>query len=281
MPAKTIRTKPFLLATAGSTVDGRTIDDKMITEMAKSYDPKTYGARVNIEHIRGISADAPFHAYGDVAELSTGEVEVNFNGKTEKRLGLFGTFDMLENAQALNAKGQKVYPSIEINPNFGDMGFAYLMGCALTDSPASIATERLQFNRTDPSRINLSGEEAALLEFVEEATGNSDAATGFLKAITDLLKPFAKTAEPVPAKVEAPAAPAAADMSAFAKVLEGMATQFDAALQAQTLAFTKQVELIDAKVSKFAATLESTPAPGHQTRPLGTGADSQFAADFV
>lgn len=56
------RTKPFLLATAGSTVDGRTIDDKMIAEMASSYDPKTYGARLNIEHIRGITGDKPFRS---------------------------------------------------------------------------------------------------------------------------------------------------------------------------------------------------------------------------
>jgi hypothetical protein len=48
-----MKTKAFLLATAGSTVDGRTITDADIDQMASSYDPKTYGARVNIEHIRG------------------------------------------------------------------------------------------------------------------------------------------------------------------------------------------------------------------------------------
>ncbi|PTR05019.1 capsid scaffolding serine peptidase GPO, partial [Novosphingobium sp. GV055] len=38
-----MKTKPFLLATAGSTVDGRTIDDAMLQQIASSYDPKTYG----------------------------------------------------------------------------------------------------------------------------------------------------------------------------------------------------------------------------------------------
>ena len=42
-----------LLATAGSTVDGRSIDARDLEQIAASYDPKTYGARVNIEHIRG------------------------------------------------------------------------------------------------------------------------------------------------------------------------------------------------------------------------------------
>ena len=64
-----MKTKPFLLATAGSTVDGRTIDENDIDQMASSYDPKTYGARLNIEHIRGLGTEGPFRAYGDVLEL--------------------------------------------------------------------------------------------------------------------------------------------------------------------------------------------------------------------
>jgi hypothetical protein len=78
-----MKTKPFLLATAGSTVDGRTIDDAMLQQIASSYDPKTYGARLNIEHIRGVTGE-PFRAYGDVVELSIGKSEVNFNGKKER-----------------------------------------------------------------------------------------------------------------------------------------------------------------------------------------------------
>ena len=127
-----MKTKPFLLATAGSTVDSRTIDENDIKQMASSYDPKTYGARLNIEHIRGLGTEGPFRAYGDVLELSTGEVDVNFNGETEKRLGLFGTFDVTDDAKQLNDAGQKVYPSVEIHPNFGGKGYCYLMGVALT-----------------------------------------------------------------------------------------------------------------------------------------------------
>lgn len=32
---------------------------------------------------------------------------------------------------------QKIYTSIEINPKFGDTGEAYLVGLAVTDSPAT------------------------------------------------------------------------------------------------------------------------------------------------
>lgn len=283
MAAKTIRTKPFLLATAGSTVDGRTIDDKMIREMATSYDAKTYGARVNIEHIRGISGDGPFHAYGDLVELSSGEVEVNFNGKIEKRLALYGVFDMGENAKALNDAGQKVYPSIEIAENFGGKGFAYCMGVALTDSPASIATERLQFNRVDPSRINLTSDQAALLEFVEEATGSSAAADGFFSKLTELLKAFSTKPAPMvdPAAAADPAKPATLDLAALTLMLEGFAKQMDSALSAQQLAATKQIEVLTARITALAAQLENTPAPGHLSRPLSTGNADEEARNFV
>lgn len=278
MAAKTFKTKPFLLATAGSTVDGRTIDDKMIKEMASSYDPKTYGARVNIEHIRGVSGSEPFNSYGDLIELTTGEIDVNFNGNTEKRTALYGSFELLENAKKLNDAGQKLYPSIEIGDNFGGKGFAYCMGIALTDSPASIATERMQFNRTDPSRLNLSTDVAALLEFVEEATGEANPAMdGFFSKLGDLLKPFAaKTAPAVtePAKADPPAA---FDMTAFTAVMEGMAKQFDSTVTAIQLASTKQLELVQAEVTALSKQIESTAAPGHTNRPLGTGADAQFA----
>jgi hypothetical protein len=193
-----MKTKPFLLATAGSTVDGRSIDDAMLEQMVSSYDPKTYGARLNIEHVRSAMPDGPFRAYGDVLELSIGEVNVDFNGKLEKRKAMFGVFDVTDEAKKLNNAGQKVYPSIEIEPNFAGKGFAYLMGCALTDSPASIATQRLQFNRALPGTVTVSGDKAAALEFADE-TGD-DAGTGFLAGLSGVLDRFAAKFSPAPPK---------------------------------------------------------------------------------
>jgi hypothetical protein len=42
-------------------------------------------------------------------------------------------------------KGQKVYSSIELHPQFAFNGKAYVMGLAMTDTPASLGTERLKF----------------------------------------------------------------------------------------------------------------------------------------
>lgn len=176
-----MKTKEFLLATSGATVDGRTIDPKMLEEMASSYDPKTYTANVNIEHIRGLSGDGPFRCYGDVLSLSTREVEVNFNGKMEKRTGLFGVLDVTPGAKKLNEAGQKLFPSIEILENFGTKGFAYLGGLAMTDSPAAIATQRMKFNRHMPGSFTVPGEEAALLEFPDETT--EEAGAGLMSSV--------------------------------------------------------------------------------------------------
>jgi hypothetical protein len=43
--------------------------------------------------------------------------------------------------------GQKVYTSMEIQPNFANSGKAYLIGLAVTDDPASLGTEMLEFSR--------------------------------------------------------------------------------------------------------------------------------------
>ena len=200
-----MKTKRFLLATAGSTVDGRNIDANMLTEMAEGYDPKTYSARLNIEHIRGFSGEKPFRAFGDVLTLETEEVDVNFHGKTEKRLGLFGTFDVTEDAKKLNSEGQKVFPSIEIEPNFGGKGKAYLMGVALTDSPASIATQRLEFSRSQPGWLTVGTDDKTMafgLEFEGEDGKTTEAADGFLAKFSAMLDAkFGKTEDkPEPKK---------------------------------------------------------------------------------
>lgn len=272
-----MKTKQFLLATAGSTVDGRNIDEAMIEQMASSYDPKTYGARLNIEHIRGISPEMPFRAYGDVLELSVGEVEVNFNGKKEKRKGLYGVFDVTDDAKTINEQGQKVYPSIEIEPNFAGKGFAYLMGCALTDSPAAIATDRLQFNRAVPGTIQVtadaSGIEAALLEFADEKTDITEGGAGFLKGLTNALDSFA--AKFAPAKKDEPKAdpaPAGAfDMAAFTGLFTDFAKEVDGALKASAQAVTAKVDALETQFTTLKGEVEQTANPNHNKRPASNG----------
>lgn len=281
-----MKTKPFLLATAGSTVDGRTIDDKMLEEMASSYDPKTYGARLNIEHVRGISGDGPFRAFGDVLELSVGETDVNMNGKTEKRKALFGVFDVTDDAKKLNDASQKVYPSIEIEPNFGGKGFAYMMGCALTDSPASIATERLQFNRHLPGTLNVSRDKSALLEFADETSGSG--ASALLASMKTMFDGFAakfspaKT-EPKPETQEA--GPGDGQVTTFDfSQLRPMFEQFSGAIVTQMegmrTEFRAESDALAVKLKKLSDQAEETPAPNFRTRPQGSNHAGNYAGIF-
>ncbi|WP_275286941.1 GPO family capsid scaffolding protein [Halomonas elongata] len=130
----------FQVATEGATTDGREIKREWIEQMAANYDPATYGARIFMEHMRGMLPDGPFAALGDVTALKAEEVA---GGK----LGLFADIDPTDQLKEINGQRQKVYTSIEVNPSFGDTGEAYLEGLAVTDSPASLGTEMLKFSR--------------------------------------------------------------------------------------------------------------------------------------
>lgn len=42
----------FVVATEGATTDGRKINREWLSQIAKNYDPKKYGARINLEHLK-------------------------------------------------------------------------------------------------------------------------------------------------------------------------------------------------------------------------------------
>jgi hypothetical protein len=141
----TNKTKFFRVAVEGATVDGREIKREWLTQMASNYDPEVYGARLNVEHVKGfapLSANSPFGAYGDVIALEAREID---GGPLKGKLALYARIDPTEDMVALSKKRQKIYTSIEVNPAFADTGEAYLVGLAATDDPASLGTEVLQF----------------------------------------------------------------------------------------------------------------------------------------
>lgn len=284
-----MKTKRFLLATSGATVDGRTIEAEHLRQMAKSYDPKLYTARLNIEHIRGISGEGPFRAYGDVLSLETEEITVDFNGKPEQRTALYGIFDVTEDAQALNAAGQKLYPSIEIHPDFAGKGFAYLMGCALTDSPASIATERLQFHSqlsaAVPGLIKLSREDkgdAALLEFDTQPPPETAGLLSGLKGILDgFADRFAPKQQQTPAEPQgnppADQSPQAFTADDLRTVFTELATSIDKSITALRQETRETTDALTVKLNKLEQGVETTPSQNHTARPIGAGPSASFA----
>ncbi|RQS30277.1 phage capsid protein [Burkholderia sp. Bp8992] len=135
------------VATEGATTDGRAITRQQIQEMADTYNPATtYGARVFLEHIRGVLPTGDFRAYGDVRAVEARTVD-------DGKLALFAQIDPTDDLKAMNKARQKVYSSIEIAPNFAESGKAYLVGLGVTDSPASLGTEILSFSQQHPDHF--------------------------------------------------------------------------------------------------------------------------------
>lgn len=137
------KSKIFRVAVEGATCDGRVLERQHIQEIADTYNPQVYGARINLEHLKSLSPDSTFRMYGDVESVQAIEIK---DGPLAGKLGLYALIDATDDLVALNQSRQKVYSSIEFDPKFADTGKAYLMGLAFTDSPASLGTEMLQFS---------------------------------------------------------------------------------------------------------------------------------------
>jgi len=170
------KAKRFRIAVEGATTDGRVISRDWISQMAKNYDPTVFGARINMEHIKGYAADSTFRRFGDVTKAEAEEIT---DGKLKGKLALFGYIDPTPELVELTRARQKIYTSIEVNPKFADTGEAYLIGLAVTDDPASLGTEYLSFSATakanplasrklDKDNLFTAAEET-LIEFYEEA----------------------------------------------------------------------------------------------------------------
>jgi len=156
--ARKLTTEFVKVATSGPTIDGRNIDADDIAHMAESYDPEEYTANIWYEHIRY------FGNLGKVVELKAEE-------DSKGRMCLFARLAPTDDLIYMNNRGQKLFTSIEIQPNFADSGKAYLAGLAVTDSPASIGTSELQFSRAQhPENYFTSPLELSALE-LEDSQG--------------------------------------------------------------------------------------------------------------
>ena len=138
------KTRWFTVATEGQTTDGRSISRIWLEQIAETYNRETYGARIWMEHIRGVVPEGPFKAYGDVLAVRTQE---NGAGKLELQAQLDPTPELV----AMTKARQKIYTSIEIQEDFAKTGKCGLVGLAVTDSPASLGTTILEFAAQNPT----------------------------------------------------------------------------------------------------------------------------------
>ncbi|MGL5948162.1 MAG: GPO family capsid scaffolding protein [Aeromonas sp.] len=264
MPKKT---KFVRVAVEGATTDGRAIARQHIEEMAASYDPKVYGARLNLEHLRALYPDSVFRAYGDVLALKTEEIT---EGALIGKLALLAQMEVTDELVQLNRKRQKVYSSIEFTPSFADSGHAYLQGIAFTDTPASLGTELLTFcanasanplaaRKTTPDSL-FSAAEEVLIELSEDPAPEPEA--HFLSKLKGLLGGQKRESS-----------------TEFAALKAGMELLADnLRQQGEALAQLSAAAPLTALEQRFAALeqqLSTTPATQLSApRPLATGSDA-------
>ena len=273
------KAKRFRICTEGATTDGREITRSWIEQMAATYDPKVYGARINMEHIKGYYPDSPFRMYGDVTGVYAEEIA---DGALKGKLALYADIDPTADLVSLVKARQKVYTSIEVNPSFSDTGKAYLVGVAVTDSPASLGTTR---------HFSVSGAEAvAATQSIQfsEYTEMSESAkkaqkVGLFAALlaTFAAKPAESHAAAPPQEVVGQEAPPAEpetneeQKESYAALLQKIEAQQAELGQAAEFAaeLLKQFNELRADYQKFKGQVEAETVSGERAPHVGAAAD--------
>ena len=164
------------------------------------------------------------------------------------------------------------------------------MGVALTDSPASIATDRLKFSRRTPGMLTLSAEEkgsAAVLELPGE--GDDPETTNFLSGLTSVLNGFAdrfaskgQQDDPAVSGAATPptesagskqtsATPEGFDMSALGDMFAKLAEGISADMNSMRDEFRETTDDLAVKVKTIETNQQETPASSYTARPQGKG----------
>jgi len=272
-----IKSRKFRVATEGATTDGRTIQRDWLIQAAKNYSPKTFAARVNMEHLRSLSPESTFRSYGDVLSLETRH--------EDGKLRLYAEIAPLPDLVALTKAGQKLFTSIEINPRFADTGEAYLVGVAVTDNPASLGTDMLSFAQQNPKAspyaARKSHPDALFSEAVEtdlafDDEGESEDVKKLGDRLRGLVRSLTKRGK--------------SDDARFGEMVEAL-EQIGDHLVEQAESFAAQRERADqidaaftdlegrlAKVKEIVDRMDSTPAPGYSQRPTATGSNPRAGA---
>lgn len=264
--------KPFVIATAGPTIDGRTITPEWITQMAASYDPKVYTAVANLEHYLSSVPDSVFGAYGKVVSLSTQEATI----MGEKKLQLLAVVDANDQLVGMQKAGKKAFCSMEVLNNFIGKGVAYLSGLAFTDTPASIGTEAMKFSLSGApgERFAFAGEVA--LEF-ENAAQSESAGESLFAKVKGLLGLGKKEADERFADqsnaIEIIASSQKEALDKFTSIVKTM--------QEQGLSIKLTAEAVAANRKEFTDLVEKLGMAGDGTkpRPPAAGGDGKITTD--
>ncbi|MEJ8673726.1 GPO family capsid scaffolding protein [Chromobacterium amazonense] len=265
------KAKKFRVATEGATTDGRNIERSWIEQMAANYNPKKYGARVNLEHFKGLLPDGPFKRYGDVTALSAEKVE-------DGKLALFAVIDPTDDLVALSKARQKIYTSIEVDTNFTDSGEAYLVGLAITDDPASLGCEMLEFSakaKASPLAARKDKPDnlfTAAIEFTLEVEEDSASAlAGFSDKIKGLLGKFSS-------RQSADTAELSASVQTIAESQAQVLEEFGCVARANEVAALRE-QYSQLKTAHDALVAKLSSQPTTPARTTATGGNAEIVTD--
>lgn len=267
--------KKFRVAVSGNTVDGREIQPQHLRDAAANYDPTVYGARVNIEHYLSPYPGSDFGAMGDVAALSTEDIS---EGPLAGRTALYAEIEPSERMKQMTDKGEKVYSSIELAPQFALNGKAYVVGLAMTDTPASLGTERLKFAAQQRAQVmafnNQQAEppmftEAIEAEVIELAAQRSEEGKQWLNRVMGILGKGKKTDDERFSQVHQA-------VEAVAQSQADLTDQFSAT--AQESASNKQaIAKLTADLAAMQQKVVTTDGNFNRRPPAGGGGNAQLA----
>lgn len=282
------KSKFFRVAVEGATTDGRTMERSWISDIAATYNPQTYGARIFLEHIRGLMPDGPFKAYGDITAVKAEEIT---EGDLKGKLALFAQIEPTADLVAMTKAKQKIYSSIEVNPKFASTGRAYLMGLGVTDSPASLGTDMLTFaaqasanplasRKQSPDNL-FTAAEPIEIEWEDEPSESGSSA--LFAAIKERLAKLTGKAKVQDAQF----AEFGDALNGLTEAMEQMATRSATATQQfgdQLTALTRRVDAIEqtgqdtsTAFATLRAELDATPL--YTSRPPATGGNGVLQTD--
>ncbi|HDL7835258.1 TPA: GPO family capsid scaffolding protein [Yersinia enterocolitica] len=134
MSGSQLMTNWIRIASEGETVDGRHMERQWLIDCAETYDYEFYAALIWPEH-----EDWGYNL-GEVLELKAEEVD--------GIMRLFARLCPSTHLLQANRDGQLLFCSVELTPsrNFRGTGKCYLEGLGVTNTPASVGTQRLRFS---------------------------------------------------------------------------------------------------------------------------------------
>lgn len=157
---------------SGKTVDGRQIDPNWLVEAAESYDTALFTALIWPDHRRWFNM-------GKVAE-------VRHQTNSEGGVDLQARLNPNEWYLGSNRDGQRLFTSMELQPNFRETGKYYLAGLAATDDPASAGTSEVRFSRIGNDQVLVGQPQQVQLFTPQTPAADDDTVPGWFRKLFNL-----------------------------------------------------------------------------------------------